>query len=62
MDFITIYLIFQLPELEIENEKLKNDLKQLREALSEDAGDNGHFKEMIGEQKILILSVYQVMC
>ena len=48
MNLNFIYL-FQLPELEIENEKLKNDLKQLREALADDAGDNGHFKEMIDQ-------------
>ena len=40
----------KLQELEVENGKMRDDLKKLRDALSDEAGeDNAQFKEMIGE-------------
>ena len=36
--------------MEVENGKMRDDLKKLRDALSDEAGeDNAQFKEMIGE-------------
>ena len=41
----------KLQELEVENGKMRDDLKKLRDALSDEAGeDNAQFKEMIGER------------
>ncbi len=41
---------FQFQELEVENDKLRADLKKLRHSVSEDAGEeNSQFKEMLGE-------------
>ena len=42
--------LLRLQELEVENGKLQEDLKRLRQALADDAGDNSQFKEMIGER------------
>ena len=42
----------QLQELEVENGKIRDDLKKLRDALSDEAGEeNAQFKEMIGERE-----------
>ena len=44
----------KLQELEVENGKMRDDLKKLRDALSDEAGeDNAQFKEMIGESGFL---------
>ena len=41
----------QLQELEVENGKLQTDMKRMRHALADDAGDNSQFREMIGKEK-----------
>ena len=50
-DWNPIFLFsLKLQELEVENGKMRDDLKKLRDALSDEAGeDNAQFKEMIGE-------------
>ena len=41
----------RLEELAVENGRMRDDLKKLRDALSDEAGeDNAQFKEMIGER------------
>ena len=47
------FLRLQLQELEVENGKIRDDLKKLRDALSDEAGEeNAQFKEMIGKRAI----------
>ena len=49
---------FKLQELEVENGKMRDDLKKLRDALSDEAGeDNAQFKEMIGESAQIVYRV-----